>query len=167
MKSIFATNRQENAIKDLEVLLRSLSAELPEGCASVLKMSQTDCAVLDMNPSNPHAAQIRIIIPVDVSRGVTLIAGKGSFFEIPFEGRRYTALPFLEEVQSICRAVIAGTLEESVLLDHDEVIQGTGSIKLPQASAVTTVKWGQIYFRPFRKKTKKEFRYEPYTTPAG
>ncbi len=163
MKFIFELNYQSNEpLKNLEALFRELTVKLSEKSASVQTRFEPKCAVVELMPTNPNAAPITVIVPFSEEREVTLIAGKGSFFEIPLGGHRYTDLPLIEEVRSICLAVIAGTLQESVLLDGDEVLQGTGSIKLSQASAPTTVRWRQIYFRPFRKKEKKYFKYAPY-----
>jgi hypothetical protein len=163
LKSTLQANYESpEGLRALKALFQELVSKLPQSCASIHLRSEPKCAVLDLVPANPNAAPISITVPLAEKQGVTLVAGKGSFFEIPPEGHRYTDLPFVEEVRSICIAVIAGTLSESVLLDGDEVLQGEGSIKLSQASAPTTVRWRQFYFRPFRKKDRKHFRYEPY-----
>lgn len=163
MRPSFEANFEPDGIlKALKLLFQELVSKLPERCAATQVKSEPECAVLELVPANPNAAPISVTVPVDEKQGVTLTAGKGSVFEIPPEGHRYTDLPLTEEVRSICLAVIAGTLSESVLLDGDDVLQGTGSIKLPQASTLTEVRWRQIYFRPFRRKDRKHFRYQPY-----
>ena len=163
MRSVLGVNYQSDwPLKTIEALLREVVAKLPENCASIHINLKQKSAILDLSPANPNAAPIRVIVPVNEEGELTLVAGRGTFFEIPQGGHRYTELPFVEEIKSICLAVIAGTLEECVLLDGDEVLRGVGSIKLPQASTRTTVRWRRIYFRPFHKKEKKHFTYEPY-----
>jgi hypothetical protein len=143
-------------------LFKELVSALPPDSALISLRSEPGCVVLELSPTRRNAAQIAVTVPDNAATGVTLIAGRGSFFEIPLDGHRYTNLTFLDEIGALCDATIAGNLEESVLLDRGEVLQGTGTIKLAQASKPTTVRWRQIYFRPFRKKERKQFRYEPY-----
>lgn len=156
-------HRSGQTLRTIEMLLRELVAALPEKIATIQVKHESRCSAVELVPANPNAASIDVLVPHNAEKvGVTLIAGRGSFFEVPIIGYRYTDLPFREEIRSICLAVITGGLEESVVLDGDEVLQGKGTIKLPQASTPTTVHWHQVYFRPFRKKQRKHFKYEPY-----
>jgi hypothetical protein len=146
-------------LEKLEADLRELLRNMPERSASISVRSQPEVSQISVTPTNPRAAPITVIVPNNESDGVTLIAGKGSYFEIPPDGHRYMNLPLLDEVKSIASAVIAGGLRESVKMVGDEVVQGVGTINLPKPM---TVRWGQLSFRPFRKKEKREFSYEPY-----
>ena len=146
-------------LENLEAALRELLRTLPETAASISMRSQADVSQIRVTPINPRAAAITVIVPNNESEGVTLIAGKGSYFEIPPDGHRYTNLPLLDEVQSIACAVIGGGLRESVKMLGDEVVQGVGTINLPKPM---TVHWRQFLFRPFKRKESREFSYEPY-----
>jgi len=153
-------DRENRALREsVEELFRELLDELPEECASIQRKSEGRSVLLELLPSRPNAASICVIVPADEHAGVTLIAGRGSFFEIPKSGRRYTGLPLIDEMRSICLAVIAGRLEEWVVLDGAEVLEGKGVIELPQP---LTVRWRQLSFRPFRKKLRMHYRYEPW-----
>src|SRR5215471_12499584 len=99
-----------SVLRELEALLQNLLARLPQNCASMKTTRKEKCTLIELTPTNVNAAPISLIVPFEEKREVTLIAGKGSFFEIPLLGHRYTDLAFTEEVRTICLAVIAGTL---------------------------------------------------------
>jgi hypothetical protein len=149
--------------ESVEAVFRELLADLPENAALIEKRSDSRSTVIELVPSNRNAAPICVIVPANEKEGVTLIAGKGSFFEIPKRGRRYTNLPLVEEVRSICSAVIGGKLEEWVVLDGTDVLQGKGILELDQP---VTVRWRQVSFRPFRKKVRTHHRYEPWAASS-
>lgn len=146
-------------LESLEAVLRDLLRNLPETSASISVRSQPNVSQIRIIPVNPRAAGISVIVPRNQSEGVTLVAGKGSYFEIPPDGHRYTNLPLLGEVEAIASAVIAGGLRESVRISGDEVVRGVGTINLPEPM---TVRWRQLSFRPFRKTQGREYSYEPY-----
>jgi len=153
----------DQVLESLTVLLRDLMARLPERCVTMELIPEGDhrAAILKLLPANPNAASIRIIVPPNAKeKGITIVAGTGSFFEIPIEGGRYTSFSFPEEVRSICLAVIAGKLEESVTLQGDKVLRSRGTITLDGKSI--TVRWRQLTLRPFRRKEEKRLKYEPY-----
>jgi hypothetical protein len=152
--------RETHTLRErVERLFHELRAALPENCASIQSSSDPRRALIELLPSGPNAAPLTVIVPSNEREGVTLVAGKGSFFEIPRGGRRYTELPLIEELRSICLAVIAGRLEEWVVLDGTEVLRGKGIIELPEPM---TVKWRRLSFRPMRKTIKMHNRYEPW-----
>ena len=105
--------------------------------------------MLEMMPLRPNAARICIIVPSGPAEGLTLIAGKGTFFEVPKGGRRYTDLSAVDEARVICVAVIRGKLAERVVLDGAEVLRGKGTIQLERP---VTVKWRQFSFDPFGRR---------------
>ena len=146
-----------------EALFRELLDALPEGCASIRRTSETRVVVLEMVPSRPSAAPISAIVPRDDRQGLTLVAGKGSYFEIPRDGHRYTDQPLFEEVKTICSAVIAGRLEEWVALDGADVVRGKGTIGLHRT---VTVRWRELSLRAFRHKLRNHCRYDPWVVPA-
>ena len=131
--------------------------------ASIRKIPGIRAFVLEMVPSRPNAAPVSAIVPADESEGVTLVAGKGSYFEIPREGRRYTSLPLFDEVKAICRAVIAGRFEEWVALDGDDVVRSKGVVDLNPA---VVVRWRQLSWRACGRKLKTHHAYDPWIAPA-
>jgi hypothetical protein len=152
-------DRSNRLAEDIESLFRELLAKLPDGSASLHETLGHKLTFVKLVPAKPNSAPISVIVPTSPDEGVTLIAGKGSFFEIPSSGGRYTKFPLIEEVRSISSAVIAGKLEEWVLLDGDEVLEGKGIIEL---DGPMTVRWRRLYFRPFRKTLTEHYRYEPW-----
>ncbi len=156
-----SSERDQQLLENVRTLVGELISKLPEKSAVVQTKSQPRSTVLEILPTNSRAAPITIVVPDNAEeKGVTLIAGRGSFFEIPRNGGRYTNFTFLEELKSIIGAVFAGGLEEFVTLGGDEVLQGKGTIQLQ--GEPMTVRWGRLSFRPFRKKERKHFKYEPY-----
>ena len=150
-----------SVLKDIEVLFQDLLDGLPEKCAKMQVKAGTDSMIVDIMPSNTNAARLRAIVPKAHRDGVILVAGEGSFFEIPPAGHRYTNFPLVEEARSICLAVIAGKLEETVTYAGSELLRGTGKIHLPDAM---TVRWRRFTFKPFAKKKTKHILYMPYCT---
>ena len=140
------------------MLFRKLAAGLPDGCASVHVTVGTQAGIVQLLPRNSRAAPLRAIVS-DNDKQVTLIAGRGSFFEIPNTGHRYTKLPLVEEVEAISLAVINGKLEESVVLDGEEVLFGKGTVVLLEP---ITVRWRKMFFNPFRRSRSEKFNYESY-----
>jgi hypothetical protein len=146
-------------LRQVKQLFSNMLAELPERSAVMQVEARNQVTVVDLLPTNPNAARLRAIVPKDPNEGVTLVAGRGSFFEIPAIGGRYTGQPLIQELEIICRAVISGKLEENVIFDGDELLQGKGKIQLPDTMIV---RWRRPVFRLFRKKEKKQFNYESY-----
>ena len=149
-----------STLEQVYLLFHALTSDLPARCASVHVAQHDESSSVRIVPSNPNAAPIAAIIPRDEQEGVTLVGGKGSFFEIPRGGRRYTKLPLIEEARAICSAIIAGKLEESVVLDGPEVLRGEGTIELPDGA--TTVRWRRLSLRSVKRREARNYRYEPY-----
>jgi hypothetical protein len=143
----------------VETVLAGIVADLPKGCARTEKTSQRDCWVIKLIPAKEGAAPISIIVPKPHAGMVTLIAGKGTFFEIPVGGHGYTSFDFPQEVQAICFAVVNRGLKESVTFLGDEVVAGTGTVDL---SGLVTVRWQQVILFPRKKRQTRTFAYEPY-----
>ena len=143
----------------VKVLFQELLKGLPQDCALPRCTGDDRSTMVELVPSRTGAASLSAIVPANESEGVTLIAGRGSFFEIPEGGRRYTNLPLIEEMKAICNAVIAGHLEEWVVLDGDEVLQGRGILQLERP---ITVRWSHLSFRLFQRKRQTHHRYEPW-----
>jgi hypothetical protein len=155
------SERDSQLLEDVKKLVVDLIATLQGKSATVQTDLHSGCTLLKIVPSDSHAAPIKIVVPTNADqKGVTLIAGRGSFFEIPRSGGRYTDAGFFDEIRTICEAVIAGGLEEFVTLHGDEVLQGKGRIELH--GEPTKVRWRRLAFWPFRKKERKHFKYGPY-----
>jgi hypothetical protein len=157
--------RDANGSKDpcriaerIQALIGELVGKLPDGCAIARFKSNAFSRTFELVPTRSGGAPISLTIPLQDCEKVTLIAGRSTLFEIPVDGRWYTDFPLLDEVRTICMAVIQGQLEEWLILDGTEVVRGKGTIRLPRP---ITVHWSQS-FRPFRKKTRAHFQYEPW-----
>lgn len=143
----------------IQELLSDILAGLPSGSVSLERAPGENSVVLRAVPSRAGAAPISIVVPKDESHGVVLIAGRGSFFEVPPRGRRYTNLPLGDEIRAICLATIAGRLEEWVVFAGAEVVRGKGVIEIPPT---ITVRWGQITSLFRRDKHKVHYQYQPW-----
>jgi hypothetical protein len=159
---ISGSNQEQKAdvLSDaVEGVFRDLLGSLPVGSASMEQRADNRSRIFKLAPVRSNAAPLSVIVPRRHPTGVTLIAGRGSFFEIPQRGGRYTSLSFSEELRTICMAVIHGHLEEWVLLDGDEVLAGRGTIALPTA---LTVRWRQLSLRLLKRNVKRHYDYEPW-----
>jgi len=145
-------------------LFRELASGLPANTVVLEETSDSRSVMYTLTPTRANAAPLCAILPARGSDGVTLIGGRGSFFEIPSGGRRYTSRAFVEELRSICQAVIAGRLEEWVLLDGEDVLRGRGVLDLPPPM---TVRWGQLSFRLLGRTRKAHYRYAPWIEDAS
>ena len=114
---------------------------------------------LSLTPSSPTAAQISV--RVDNPYEVTLSFGKGSIYEVPTRGRRYTDAPFREEVRLLCSAVMGGRFTETIWLKGDEVVQTRGEVRI--GDKVIPHFWRQLFTNPFRRRRKKTISYTPFT----
>lgn len=132
----------------------------PEG-ATVAANSFADHDQIDLVPSNPCAARIRAILPRSQAQGVTLVVGKGTIFEIPENGGRYTEHhTAIEEAAALSKAVVGGRFTERVRTDSKNlVISSKGIIDVPPA---VTARWRRLLTNPFRRTYVKHFHYEPY-----
>jgi len=148
--------------QDLTQIVAARLAKIIDAQKAVIEESSgPDCTLFTVRPARPQAASLTVVVPAD-GKVITVIAGKGTVFEIPEEGGSYTGLAALEELEAICMAVMTNGLEESVVLDGDELLSGTGETRLPGASKLTRVRWRRLTFRPFSKKDRINVRYEPW-----
>lgn len=149
----------ESMLAKIQYVLDELIATMPQGCAEVTVKRDERASTIEIHPRHAAAAPICVIVPSGAKGDVTVIAGKGTFFEIPPEGRRYTALPLPEEVAALCSAVITGGLTENVVSADSEVIEGQGTIQMGDP---VTVRWKQLTLKHFTKKHKESLTYDPY-----
>lgn len=142
-------------------LFHKLANELASGKAVLREESFVDRELIDLCPSNPRAARIRVILPKNRAVGViTLVVGKGTIFEIPEGGGQYTEhYSAIEETEAICRAVLAGRFRERVKMKGSEVVSSRGTVDLPPA---VTVRGCKTFHNPFRPATVIDRHYEAY-----
>lgn len=138
-----------------------LATVILPGAGTINASADADRTVFTIKATNRTAADIRIIVP-EGGEPLTVVAGRGTVFEIPSRGRRYSDLPALDELEAICRGVMTNGLEETITLVGDEVLRGSGSVRLPGAVNPTTVRWARLSLRPFAKKEKRSDRYDPW-----
>lgn len=150
----------ETLVESVSRLLQKLVGGLPQGTAVTTSRTFVETTEIEIRPANPHAARILAIIPKDEQRDLTLLVGEGTFFEVPPEGGRYTRYPLLDEIKTICEAVIARGCQEKVRLkEGDGVVWGKGTVDLPPP---VTVRWRQILSNPLRRTKTEQHQYEPY-----
>lgn len=147
--------------ENIRELFEQLSQGPASGRASVTMRSLADHLQVDLNPTNPRAARIRAIIPRDASRGVTLAIGKGTIFEIPENGGRYTENhSAVDEAKSISKAVLAGRFREKVRTDRENrIVSSKGTVDIPPP---ITARWRRLLVNPFRRTSVEFLEYEPY-----
>lgn len=144
----------------IETALREELALLPQGRAFLNRRQEPTAVVIEIVPSIATGAKLTVVAPTKARSGITVIAGQGSYFEIPQGGRRYTRLPLLDELRAICTTVIHRGLEEWVTMDGPDVIAGKGTIEL---DGPVTVRWRQLSIRAlWRKMTPLHRRYTPW-----
>jgi hypothetical protein len=114
---------------------------------------------LGLIPKNPLAAKILAIVPRDYPAKLTLWAGRGTCFEIPFDGSRYTDRPFLDEIKVICEAVISGRISEDVWFKGSRMSKSKGVVDIPPTA---TVRWRLLFTNPLKSATLNHFTYKPY-----
>jgi len=141
----------------LDELLRSR-----EGRGKLYESRYQSCDEFTLTPTKGEAAALRVIVPHSPGEVVTIWAGRGTVFEVPEGGRRYTTSAQLGEILTICGAVMDQGLEESVVFDGGELLRGVGTVRLPGASSPTKVQWGRLSLRPFSKKEQSSTNYEPW-----
>ena len=142
-------------------LFADLASNLVTGRASITSTSFADREQVDLTPENPRAARIRAILPKNRGRGITLVIGTGTIFEIPDTGGRYTEChSAVEEARTISMAVIAGRFTERVRIGKkDRVVSSVGTVDIPPP---VTVRWRRLRLNPFQRTSVKHIKYEPY-----
>jgi hypothetical protein len=151
---------EPSTTKAVEREVARLMDLIPDGVATLsVEGTGSDGEYLILTPSNPRAASIHIDVN-DHSDVVTLTIGRGAVFEVPLEGKRYSDLPYLEEIRAICLAAIRGDITETVWFKGGEVIGGAGKAKI--GSSEVGDSWRRLFTNPFRKSTKKKFIYDAY-----
>jgi len=120
-------------------------------------------AIAIVKPTNVKAAEIDARLKLDF--GVYLTLGKGTVFELPLKGKRYTNLPFFEELEAICKAVVLGKFEEGVSFVQDTVSSATGAVIIEGRKDMITDSWVKIGWNLFRKKRTVHLTYESYAAP--
>ena len=146
---------------ELAAALTKLASELAPGRASMSSRNVADHHELELLPANPRAARLlAVLAPGNKGATVTLFLGKGSVFEIPERGARYTDHPLLGEFTALCEAVIKGRFKEKVRIKgSDDVVASSGTVNVPPA---VTAHWRQLFYNPFRPTRTEELEYEAY-----
>ena len=113
---------------------------------------------LSLTPTNPNAATI--LAHVNEQSGVDLIVGRGAVFEVPLKGGRYVGLACIDEVRTICTAVIRGDFEEEVWFKGRRVVKAAGRIQVGDKSIGSY--WRQVFSNPLVRARREHYRYSPY-----
>jgi len=155
------SERMEYLTEPIAKLFQQLADGPAAGRASVKVSNFVDHDSVELLPSNPRAARIVAIIPKKERYPLTLAAGKGTIFEIPEMGGRYTETnSVLDEARILSQAVIGGRFSEKVKSNiKDEVVSSMGTVDLPPP---ITVRWGKLTINPFQRTSVEDLHYEPY-----
>jgi hypothetical protein len=146
-----------HGLKDsIELLLLGSSGQLKYDISKVLNE-----ATLIITSTHPNRARIEITLDGDF--GAYLKIGKGSIFEIPFEGKRYSQPGFRDDVTTLIAAVIRNGFQEDVLVSKGLVVGASGTIRgggpLP---ADAKESWRKIGWDLFSKPEREHHTYLPY-----
>jgi hypothetical protein len=151
---------------EIRRLFQDLADALPPGAASleIVEGSRPgEGLTIALVPSSPTAAQIGV--RVDNALEVTLGFGKGSIYEVPAKGKRYTDSPCVEEVRLLCLAVINGLFTETIWLKGDEVVQARGEVRI--GDKVVPHFWREILTNPLQRRRKERIMYTPFVIPGS
>jgi hypothetical protein len=147
--------------KTVEDEIARIARSLPDGAAKLtVEAGDTPTSKsIMLRPRNPAAAPIDVYVDPETEYvGVTL--GRGTVFEVPIQGRRYSDLDFCDEIRAICLAAIRGDVSETVWFKGQEVVEARGRAKI--GSREVGDSWRAVFTSPFRRRTKRTFVYEPY-----
>jgi hypothetical protein len=142
-------------------LLECLANSLPAGVADfTVKLGPSQHEVTAaLTPQKTTAASV--VAHVDDEQPVIdVILGRGGFYEVPPNGRRYSDLAQLDEVRALCLAAIRGQYRETVWLRGDNVVRSRGVAEIGSAEA--PINWAQVSFSLFRRARCRRFDYDPY-----
>jgi hypothetical protein len=120
--------------------------------------------VATIEPNNIFSA--RIDARLDLDFGVYLLLGHGAPFEIPFGGGDYTNEPWLDEMKTLCRAVVLGRFEEELISVGNRVRRSNYRLCLESGVEIAE-SWGRgllgiLPKRLLPKRDRRLLRYEPY-----
>ncbi len=153
--------------KPLVPIVQSLRDSLESlllGSSGQVQSAKSDTskeATLKITSTHPNRAPIEIILDEDF--GAYLKVGKGSIFEIPFEGKRYTKHDFVEEITTLISGIISSGFEEDVLISKDKAVGASGIIKRGgRLTEDASESWRKIGWDLFSKRVREHHSYMPY-----
>jgi hypothetical protein len=142
--------------ESLELLLSGSSGQLQCGSFQTSKE-----ATLKITSTHPNRAPIEVTLDEDF--GAYLKVGKGSIFEIPFEGKRYTKHDFAEEIIMLVSGIIGSGFEESVLISKGTVVGASGIIRRGgRLTKDASESWRKIGWNLFSRREHEHHNYPPY-----
>jgi hypothetical protein len=151
------TNTNES-LPDVVDLFQTILAKLPPGSAQMETEHRKDGEVrVKLIPSNPLAA--KIVARGGGKMGYDLSVGSGTLFEI-IPSRKITAnRSAVEELRTICEAVIEGKFEETVYTVGEKTVKTVGKLTIDDKTTKTR-QWHSFY--PLVPKKKRVIKYAPY-----
>ncbi len=144
-------------LKDsLELLLSGSSGKL-ESVSSHAPKETT----LRVTSTQPNRAPIEMTVDADF--GAYLTVGKGSLFEIPFEGKHDTKHDFVEEISTLISGIMTGGFEEDVLIAKGAVVGASGIIRRGgRLTEDISESWRKIGWHLLSKREREHHTYLPY-----
>lgn len=117
--------------------------------------------VIRITPANPKSASIEIVL--DKKFGAYLTVGRGSIFEIPFEGKRYTEADFVSEITNLVSGITHGGFQEDIFISRGKVVGASGSINAGgRLKTVVSDAWMKLGWRFLSKRLREHYTYPPY-----
>jgi hypothetical protein len=147
----------------LEHLRISLENEVGKISEIVLTgPSDTNEGVIKITPANLRSAPVGIVL--DAKFGAYLTVGRGSIFEVPFEGKRHAGTDFVSEITNLVSGIANAGFQEDILVSKGKVVGASGSINAGGTlkTAVSDA-WMKLGWRFLIKRLREHYTYPPYS----
>jgi hypothetical protein len=112
-----------------QALQKTLQSALAErnGELNLVESNDPETRTLKITSHNPNAAPVDIVL--DQEFGAYVNVGKGSIFEVPFGGKRYTSEDFIGEITNLVGGIVNSGFQETVLIVKGRIVGASGIIK--------------------------------------
>jgi hypothetical protein len=119
--------------------LMPLIEVLPASVATLTRSERTEGFEIELAPAASDVAPLAVSAP-DGGAFVTVSFGHHSFIEVMPTGWRATPLPtYLDEVEALVAAVVAGKCRETLWLNHSEqIVRSRGVVELASGPVETS-----------------------------
>jgi hypothetical protein len=148
------TSIEDSLTNLFKEMVQSLTSERASVSIRRAPQIQHEGVSVSLTPTSSTAAPI----VADARNGfsiVSLVAGRSTLIEVvQGDGK-----PVLDEVRSICRAIVDGYFQEDMTLVGSEITKCVGTIDVEGQKRVFRY-FGRVF--PFRKKKRMQIAYSPY-----
>lgn len=140
---------------EISTLVQEVVQSLPpEQYETSFDADQSGNDFIEIRPTNPSAARIRILNEPGCEYSVVL--GRGTVIELPLAGNAFAGLSTRDEFLQVCKAVIEGGLTERIfsLFGRDLLILGWLRVRNQTIRSMSGVPLPYPFWR--------KLKYEPY-----